>query len=124
MTDSRSKVPFYTFPATLAEQEAALASHPMIERLAQARQALSGDRYRPTYHYVNPEGMQTTPMACVSGRDDGTCSTRGTRRRIRANTGDTRSATTSCIGAICRIAFIRTPKSVATLARRLWRKTG
>ena len=60
-TDYRSKVPFYTFPATLAEQEAALASHPMIERLAQARQALSGDRYRPTYHYVNPEGMQNDP---------------------------------------------------------------
>ncbi|MDE0178666.1 MAG: hypothetical protein OXP36_08700 [Gammaproteobacteria bacterium] len=29
MTDYRSRVPFFAFPDTLAEQEAVLASHPM-----------------------------------------------------------------------------------------------
>ena len=61
MPDYRSKVPHYHFPDTLAEQEAALASHPMTLRLAQARAALAGDRHRPVYHYVNPEGMLNDP---------------------------------------------------------------
>ena len=62
MTDYRSKVPRYVFPeTTLAEQEEALASHPMMERLAQSRLALAGDRHRPIYHYVNPEGMLNDP---------------------------------------------------------------
>lgn len=61
MADYRSKVPFYRFPDTLAEQEAALASHPMMERLARAREALAGDRHRPIYHYVNPEAMLNDP---------------------------------------------------------------
>ncbi len=54
-TDYTSRVPKYDFPSTLAEQEAALAGHPMIRRLAAARVALSGDRHRPLYHYVNPQ---------------------------------------------------------------------
>lgn len=61
MPDYRSKVPFHTFPETLAEQEAALQGHPMIERLAQARAALAGDKHRPIYHYVNPEGGLNDP---------------------------------------------------------------
>ena len=61
MPDYRSKVPFHTFPDTLAEQEAALAGHPMLERLARARAALAGDRHRPIYHYVNPEAMLNDP---------------------------------------------------------------
>ena len=61
MPEFRSKVPHYTFPDTLLAQEEALAAHPMIERLAQARQALSGDRHRPIYHYVNPEAMLNDP---------------------------------------------------------------
>ncbi len=59
--DYRSKVPYYTFPETLAEQEAALDGHPMIERLATAREALARDRHRPIYHYVNPEAMLNDP---------------------------------------------------------------
>ena len=61
MPDYRSKVPFYTFPETLAEQEAALDGHPMMERLAASRAALAGDRHRPSYHYVNPEGRLNDP---------------------------------------------------------------
>ena len=61
MSDMRSKVPYYTFPETLAAQESALDGHPMVERLARARAALSGDRHRPIYHYVNPEAMLNDP---------------------------------------------------------------
>ena len=61
MTDYRSRVPFHTFPDTLAEQEAALASHPMMERLARSRAFLAGHRHRPVYHYVNPEGTLNDP---------------------------------------------------------------
>ena len=61
MPDYRSKVPFYTFPDTLAEQEAALDGHPMMERLAASRAALASERHRPIYHYVNPEGRLNDP---------------------------------------------------------------
>ena len=61
MPNFRSKVPYYRFASTLEEQEEALASHPMVERLARARAALAGDRHRPAYHYVNPEGKLNDP---------------------------------------------------------------
>ena len=61
MADYRSKVPHDVFPETLAEQEEALESHPMMERLARSRRALAADRHRPIYHYVNPEGMLNDP---------------------------------------------------------------
>ena len=61
MTDYRSRVPLFTFPDTLAEQEAVLASHPMMERLARSRAFLAGHRHRPVYHYVNPEGTLYAP---------------------------------------------------------------
>ena len=61
MAEFRSKVPPYGFPDTLDEQEAALESHPMMERLALSRAFLAGHRHRPIYHYVNPEGMLNDP---------------------------------------------------------------
>ena len=61
MTDYRSKVPFHTFPDTLAEQEAVLKSHPMMERLSRSRAFLGKHRHRPVYHYVNPEGTLNDP---------------------------------------------------------------
>ena len=61
MPDYRSKVPLHSFPDTLTEQEAALAGHPMMERLAATRAALAGDKHRPIYHYVNPEGKLNDP---------------------------------------------------------------
>ncbi|MCY3620622.1 MAG: glycoside hydrolase family 32 protein [Gammaproteobacteria bacterium] len=61
MTDYRSKVPLHRYPDTLAEQEAVLASHPMMERLARSRTFLAENRHRPVYHYVNPEGTLNDP---------------------------------------------------------------
>jgi beta-fructofuranosidase len=53
--DYTSKVPKFTFADTLEEQEAQLRTNPLMERFAKSRLAMAGDRYRPIYHYVNPE---------------------------------------------------------------------
>jgi beta-fructofuranosidase len=59
--DHTSRVPKYTFADTLAEQEAQLAAHPMLERFAASRQALATDAHRPLYHYVSPESTMNDP---------------------------------------------------------------
>ena len=59
--DRRSKVPFYTFPGNREQQEEALAANPMLKRFVWSRTALAGDRHRPYYHYVNPEGTLNDP---------------------------------------------------------------
>ena len=59
--DYRSKVPKYEFSNTLAEQEAELASNPMLQRFADSRQALAGDPHRPFYHFVSPESTLNDP---------------------------------------------------------------
>ena len=59
--DYTSKVPLYTFPTTLAEQEAALASNPLMQRLIASRKTYASDPHRPIYHYVNPEGTLNDP---------------------------------------------------------------
>jgi len=59
--DYTSKVPQYTFPNTLTEQEAALKTNPLMLRLVESRKKLSGDRFRPIFHYVNPEGTLNDP---------------------------------------------------------------
>lgn len=60
-TDYTSKVPFYTFPTTLEEQEAALAANPLMQRLKEYRKTYATDPHRPIYHYVNPEAMLNDP---------------------------------------------------------------
>ena len=55
------KVPRYTFPDTLEAQEAALKANPLMKRFAESRTKLSRDRYRPLYHYVNPESTLNDP---------------------------------------------------------------
>ncbi|MEZ4712449.1 MAG: glycoside hydrolase family 32 protein [Caldilineaceae bacterium] len=60
-TDYTSRVPFYTFPTTLAEQEAALQTNPLMQRLLDYRKRYEGDPHRPIYHYVNPEAMLNDP---------------------------------------------------------------
>ena len=60
-SDYTSKVPHYTFPTTLAEQEAALASNPLMQRLIASRKTYASDPHRPIYHYVNPEGTLNDP---------------------------------------------------------------
>ena len=60
MKDFTSRVPQYTFPNTLEEQEAALANNPLLQRMLAARAAYD-DPHRPIYHYVNPEAMLNDP---------------------------------------------------------------
>ncbi|MDA0335298.1 MAG: glycoside hydrolase family 32 protein [bacterium] len=60
--DYTSRVPRYDFPTgSFQEQEQALATNPLLQRLAAARAAFAGDRHRPLYHYVNPEAMLNDP---------------------------------------------------------------
>ena len=54
--DYTSRVPKFTFADTLEEQEAQLRTNPLMERFVRSRREMAGDRYRPIYHYVNPEG--------------------------------------------------------------------
>ena len=60
-TDYTSKVPFYTFPTTLEEQETALQANPLMQRLNAYRKNYENDPHRPIYHYVNPEAMLNDP---------------------------------------------------------------
>ncbi|HJZ39816.1 MAG TPA: glycoside hydrolase family 32 protein [Bacteroidales bacterium] len=59
--DYTSKVPKYNFGTTLQEQEEQLKTNPLLLRLNESRKKLSGDRFRPIYHYVNPEGTLNDP---------------------------------------------------------------
>jgi len=59
--DYTSRVPKFTFADTLDRQEAQLKTNPLLLRFAQSRKKLAGDRYRPIYHYVNPEGRLNDP---------------------------------------------------------------
>ena len=63
-------------------------------------------------------------MASVSGRVDGTSSTRATRRRTQGCTGDTPSATTSSTGATFPMPSTPTLKSPASQAQPWSRTTG
>jgi beta-fructofuranosidase len=56
-----SKVPQYTFPDTLKEQQRALKTNPLLERMKSSRKAMANDPHRPVYHYVNPEGPLNDP---------------------------------------------------------------
>jgi len=59
--DRTSKVPRFTFGQTLPEQKRELVENPLLERFAASRKALGADRYRPAYHFVNPEGTLNDP---------------------------------------------------------------
>ncbi|MFH0797737.1 MAG: glycoside hydrolase family 32 protein [Candidatus Omnitrophota bacterium] len=56
-----SSVPKYTFSDALQEQEAQLKENPMMQRFAVSRQKMSGDPYRPIYHFVSPESTMNDP---------------------------------------------------------------
>ena len=60
-TDFTSRVPKYTFPRTLAEQQEQLKTNPLILRFKESRRKMAGDPYRPIYHYVNPENRLNDP---------------------------------------------------------------
>ena len=68
-SDHTSKVPFYTFPETLAEQEIALAENPLMQRLIESRKTYTSDPHRPIYHYVNPEAMLNDPNGLCYWQD-------------------------------------------------------
>ena len=61
MIAPKSRVPAFTYPTTLAEQETALASNPLMQRLLASRASYAGQRHRPAYHYVNPESTLNDP---------------------------------------------------------------
>ena len=56
-----SKVTQRTYATTLEEQLEQLKRDELTVRFAKSRQSLSSDRYRPIYHYVNPEGPSNDP---------------------------------------------------------------
>jgi beta-fructofuranosidase len=56
-----SAVPKFTFGKTLKEQEKQLKTNPLMLRLMESRKKLADDRFRPIYHYVNPEGKLNDP---------------------------------------------------------------
>lgn len=56
-----SKTPKYQFGDSLAEQEAQLASNPMMARFAASRRDLARDPHRPLYHFVSPESRLNDP---------------------------------------------------------------
>jgi beta-fructofuranosidase len=59
--DYISKVPKFTFATTLEEQEEQLKMNSLLLRFMESRKRLANDRYRPIYHYVNPEGNLNDP---------------------------------------------------------------
>ncbi|MBI5834311.1 MAG: glycoside hydrolase family 32 protein [Armatimonadetes bacterium] len=59
--DYHSKVPFYSFGKTLAEQEAQLRDNPLLARFRASRAKLAADPYRPIYHFTSPESSLNDP---------------------------------------------------------------
>ena len=58
------------YAATLEEQLKQLESDEQMLAFAESRKRLSGDRYRPSYHFVNPEREMGDPngLCCWQGR--------------------------------------------------------
>ncbi len=57
----KSKAPMFVYPDSLPEQWEALKTNPLLNRFHASRQELSKERFRPQYHYVNPEGSLNDP---------------------------------------------------------------
>ena len=68
-TDNTSLVPHFSFPETLAEQEAALQTNSLMQRLLAYRKRYEGDPHRPIYHYVNPENTLNDPNGLCFWQD-------------------------------------------------------
>ena len=111
--DYTSLVPHYTFADTLEEQEAQLETNPLMQRLNAYRKTYEGDPHRPIYHYINPEAMLNDPNGLCFCRTDGISSIRRIHPKIHVSTGDTPSAMTLSIGAICLMQFTQIPKDAA-----------
>ncbi len=59
--DYTSKVPQFTYPNTLEEQEEALKTNPLLERFRESRKKLAEDPHLPLYHFVSPENRLNDP---------------------------------------------------------------
>ena len=59
--DYTSRVPQYTFAATLAEQERQLHDNPLLARFRASRAQLAADPHRPLYHFTSPESSLNDP---------------------------------------------------------------
>ncbi|MCP4641126.1 MAG: glycoside hydrolase family 32 protein [bacterium] len=59
--DYTSKVPKFEYPNALVDQEAALDKNPLMQRLIASRRSMASDRFRPIYHYINPESTLNDP---------------------------------------------------------------
>ena len=121
-TDNTSLVPQFRFPETLAEQEAALQTNSLMQRLLAYRERYEGDPHRPIYHYSTRKTRSTIQTDSVSGRTAGISSTRPTRPKTRVNIGATPSATTSSTGRIYPTPSTPTRKNAVFPARR-WSRT-
>ncbi len=60
-TETVSMLPKFTFPATLDEQLKMLEGNPLVKRLAESRAGSAGNRHKPIYHFVQPEGYLNDP---------------------------------------------------------------
>jgi beta-fructofuranosidase len=56
-----SPLPKFAFPTTLEEQVKALQDNPLVQRFAAARAHSAGNRHKPIYHFVQPEGYLNDP---------------------------------------------------------------
>ncbi len=56
-----SKVPFFSFSSSLPEQQRELEGNPLLQRMSESRTRMKDDKFRPKYHYVNPEGNLNDP---------------------------------------------------------------
>ena len=64
--DYISKVPQRSYPDGLEQQLATLETDELVLRFAASREKLAADRFRPAYHYVNPEGTLNDPNGLCS----------------------------------------------------------
>lgn len=56
-----SRVPKFNYPTTLKQQLKALEADPLMHRFKSSRAKFNNDLYRPTYHFVSPEGRLNDP---------------------------------------------------------------
>lgn len=59
--NNASLVPHFVFPQSFQGQQEALRDNPLILRFEESRRKFVDDKYRPIYHFVNPEERLNDP---------------------------------------------------------------
>ena len=59
--DHTSKVAVFQFSTKLEEQEEQLKKNLILLNFAESRKKLAADKFRPIYHYVNPQNVMNDP---------------------------------------------------------------